>query len=81
VDKAYAGPKLDVDADGKFKPSLNFIREMMQWFKDGKALPKRYVWEIILGADEHFRSEASLVDIPIPSGASCDVIGDVHGTF
>lgn len=54
---------------------------MIQWFKDGKALPKRYVWEIVLGAHAHFVSEQSLVDIPLEDGVTCDVIGDVHGMF
>ena len=54
---------------------------MIAWFKDGKALPKRYVWEIILGAYAHFASEDSLVEVPIPEGVTCDVIGDVHGIY
>lgn len=51
----------------------------MEWFKDGKALPKRHVWEIALGAYNHFIQEESLVDVPIEEGMNCDVIGDVHG--
>ena len=43
VDKAYAGPKLSVDADGKYIITLEFVRAMMEWFKDGKALPRRWV--------------------------------------
>jgi serine/threonine-protein phosphatase 5 len=52
---------------------------MIQWFKDGKALPKRYVWEIVLGAHEQFIKEASLVEVEVGEGMTCDVIGDVHG--
>ena len=52
---------------------------MIQWFKDGKALPKRYVWEIVLGAYAHFMKEESLVDVKLEEGVTCDVIGDVHG--
>ena len=54
---------------------------MLDWFKSGKALPKRYVWEIALGAHEHFLKEESLVDVHIPEGATIDVIGDVHGIY
>ncbi|KAF9051131.1 Metallo-dependent phosphatase [Hymenopellis radicata] len=54
---------------------------MIQWFKDGKALPKRYVWEIVLGAYKHFQQEQSLVDVELAEGVTCDVIGDVHGQF
>ena len=52
---------------------------MMQWFKDGKALPKRYVWEIVLGAYSQFGKESSLVELTLGNGRSVDVIGDVHG--
>jgi len=53
----------------------------MKSFKDGKALPKRYVWEIALGAYSVFEKEPSLVDLTLESGKSVDVIGDVHGVF
>ena len=56
-----------------------FIQQMLQWFKDGKALPKRYAWEIVIGAHDHFVKEESLVNVEIEEGVTCDVIGDVHG--
>jgi len=51
----------------------------MKLFKDGNALPKRYVWEIVLGAYSIFEKEKSLVELTLQSGKSVDVIGDVHG--
>lgn len=54
---------------------------MIQWFKDGKTLPKRYVWEIVMGAHDQFQREESLVNVDIEDGVTCDVIGDVHGMF
>lgn len=56
-----------------------FIKEMIEWFKLGKSLPKRYAWEIVLGAHDRFVKEESLVDVKIEEGMTCDVIGDVHG--
>jgi hypothetical protein len=56
-----------------------FLQSMIDWFKDGKTLPKRYVWEIVLGAHEQFVKEESLVNLNIEEGVTCDVIGDVHG--
>ena len=53
----------------------------MRLFKDGKALPKRYVWEITLGAYSVFEKEPSLVELTLESGKNVDVIGDVHGMF
>jgi serine/threonine-protein phosphatase 5 len=48
LDKAYTGPKLDVDDEGVYQITATFVKEMIEWFKLGKALPKRYVWEICL---------------------------------
>ena len=59
--------------------SEEFISEMINWFKSGKNLPRRYAWEIILGAYSHFVKEESLVNLDIKEGMTCDVIGDVHG--
>lgn len=78
VETSYAGPRL-THSDGKFGITPEFVREMIQWFRDGKALPRRYVWEIVLGAHAHFASEESLVELELPKGVTCDVIGDVHG--
>jgi serine/threonine-protein phosphatase 5 len=79
VEKSYQGPRLETTDDGNFKITIEFIRSMMQWFKDGKALPRRYAWEIVLGAHDHFVKEESLVDVKVEKGVTIDVIGDVHG--
>ncbi|KAJ7072106.1 Metallo-dependent phosphatase-like protein [Mycena amicta] len=81
VEKTYAGPKLPISDGGKYSITHDFIKAMIEWFKEGKALPKRYVWEIVLGAHDHFASEESLVTVDIEDGVTCDVIGDVHGQF
>ena len=52
---------------------------MLAWFKEGKTLPRRYVWEIALGAYAHFVQEESLVNLVVEDGVTIDVIGDVHG--
>jgi serine/threonine-protein phosphatase 5 len=59
--------------------TLEFLQQMIQWFKDGKTLPKRYAWEIVIGAHDQFVKEESLVNVEIEEGVTCDVIGDVHG--
>lgn len=81
VDKSYTGPKLDSLEGGKFGITAEFIKSMIQWFKDGKALPRRYVWEIVLGAHTHFAAEESLVKLDLEDGMTVDVIGDVHGIY
>lgn len=69
-----------LDGGKKFGITAEFVSGMIEWFKAGKALPKRYVWEIILGAHAHFEKEESLVEVDLEEGMTCDVIGDVHGT-
>ncbi|KAG2755256.1 phosphoprotein phosphatase, partial [Suillus brevipes Sb2] len=81
VEKAYAGPQLSTGDDGKYVMTEEFIKGMIQWFKAGKNLPRRYAWEIILGACSHFLKEESLVNLDLQEGVTCDVIGDVHGQF
>ncbi|KIL65974.1 hypothetical protein M378DRAFT_451259 [Amanita muscaria Koide BX008] len=80
VEKSYTGPKLSYE-DGKYSITLQFINDMIEWFKSGKTLPKRYVWEIVLGAHDHFVQEESLVNVDIQDGVTIDVIGDVHGQY
>jgi len=80
LDSNYLGPTLPSE-NGKYYMTPTFFQSMIDWFKDGKTLPKRYVWEIVLGAHEHFAKEESLVNLDIEEGVTCDVIGDVHGQF
>jgi serine/threonine-protein phosphatase 5 len=54
---------------------------MIEWFKSGKNLPRRYAWEIILGCHAELVKEESLVDAVLEDGVTCDVIGDTHGQF
>ena len=64
---------------GAYAIDAGFMRDMIAWFKDGKAIPRRYVWEIVLGAYAHFEREESLVTLDVEEGMTVDVIGDVHG--
>ena len=94
LDKAYDGPKLPTRDDGSYEISLGFIKEMLEWFKAGKTLPKRcvcvvytvtqadgcrYVWEIALHAYSYFVQEESMVTLNLEDDMTCDVISDVHG--
>jgi len=81
AEKGYSGPKLPTDGDGKYTIDIQFIRDMLEWFKEGKSLAKRYAWEIVLGAHSHFVQEESMVNLDLEEGMTCDVIGDVHGQF
>ena len=52
---------------------------MLAWFKEGKSLPKRYVWEIAIHAYDLFVKEESMIEVRVEEGMTIDVIGDVHG--
>lgn len=52
---------------------------MIESFKTGGKLPKRVVWEIILGAKSVVDTERSMVERTVDEGVVCDVVGDTHG--
>jgi len=84
VDKSYTGPHLPLSSSSTessptYTITPDFVSSMIDWFKSGKTLAKRYVWEIVLGAYDAFMKEESLVDVLLEEGRTCDVIGDVHG--
>lgn len=79
MEPKYDGPKLETLEGGKFGITAQFVKDMITRFKDGKAIPRRYVWEIIIAVQKLFVAEESLVNITLEKGMTCDVIGDVHG--
>lgn len=85
VDSSYDGPRIAEakDRDGKRTGRITqeFIDEMRQWFKDGKLLARRYVWQIVVGAYHALEQERSLVETTIPEGEVADIVGDTHGQF
>lgn len=49
---------------------------MVESFKNGGKMPKRLVWEIILGVKAAVDNESSLVEVTVPEGVTCDIVGD-----
>ncbi len=49
---------------------------MIESFKNGGKMPKRVVWEIVLGVKAIVDKESSLVEVTVPEGVSCDIVGD-----
>ena len=41
LDKTYEGPKLPTREDGSYTINGEFIKNMVEWFKAGKTLPRR----------------------------------------
>ncbi|ODN74317.1 hypothetical protein L202_06735 [Cryptococcus amylolentus CBS 6039] len=74
-------PTIPSDPLARYTPTKEFVEGMIESFKKGGKIPKRVAWEIILGCKEQVEKEKSLVEIEIPEGVTCDIIGDTHGQF
>lgn len=58
-----------------------FIDDMIQRFKDGKKIAKKYVYQILLAVKKIFYDEATMVEMEIPDDVQLTVCGDTHGKF
>ncbi|GAY68654.1 hypothetical protein CUMW_265830 [Citrus unshiu] len=76
VEPQYSGARIEGDVI-----TLDFVKKMMDDFKNQKCLHKRYAFQIVLQTREMLRALPSLVDIDIPDGKHFTVCGDVHGQF
>ncbi|KAJ1793814.1 Palmitoyl-protein thioesterase 1 [Coemansia sp. RSA 2399] len=60
---------------------LDFVKGVLDLFRDQKTLPVRYIYVILLQVDRLLRKLPTLVDVAIPEGAEITVCGDVHGQY
>lgn len=56
-----------------------FIDDMIERFKNGKKLHKKYVYQIILGTKEVFMTEPTMPEVVINDDQKMTVCGDTHG--
>ncbi|KAB1209746.1 Serine/threonine-protein phosphatase 5 [Morella rubra] len=76
VEPQYSGARIEGDV-----VTLDFVKKMMDDFKNEKCLHKRFACQIVLQTREILRALPSLVDIIVPDGNHFTVCGDVHGQF
>ncbi|XP_042007309.1 serine/threonine-protein phosphatase 5-like [Salvia splendens] len=76
VDSQYSGARIEGDV-----VTLDFVKKMLDDFKNQKFLHKRYACQIVLQIRDVLRELPSLVDIHVPDGEHFTVCGDVHGQF
>ncbi|XP_030516660.2 serine/threonine-protein phosphatase 5 isoform X2 [Rhodamnia argentea] len=76
VEPQYSGARIEGDV-----VTLDFVKKMIEDFKNQKCLHKRYAFQIVLQTREMLRALPSLVDIDVPHGKHFTVCGDVHGQF
>ncbi|KAK9152530.1 hypothetical protein Sjap_000010 [Stephania japonica] len=76
VEPQYSGARIEGEV-----VTLDFVKKMMEDFKNQKCLHKRYAYQIVLQTREMLRELPSLVDVNITDGNHFTVCGDVHGQF
>ncbi|KIO19560.1 hypothetical protein M407DRAFT_82645, partial [Tulasnella calospora MUT 4182] len=88
IDKNYTGPMLETvpstdpsSKQTKYKITQKFVDDMITYYRNGKSLPRRIVWEIVLGVHSTIVNEPSMVEVALDEGVTCDIIGDTHGQF
>lgn len=73
VDADYDGAKLGDEM------TTEFIEDMLDRFKNGKKLHKKYVYQIIIAVKKIVYDEATMVEMEVPEGSQITVCGDTHG--
>ncbi|KAI9710390.1 MAG: hypothetical protein M1828_002178 [Chrysothrix sp. TS-e1954] len=75
IEPAYDGVKLGNEM------TQEFIDDMIQRFKDGKKLHKKYVFQIILAVKDIVYKEPTMVETEVRNDDTLTVCGDTHGQF
>ncbi|XP_028778504.1 serine/threonine-protein phosphatase 5-like isoform X3 [Neltuma alba] len=76
VEPQYSGARIEGDV-----VTLDFVKKMMDDFKNQKCIHKRYAYQIVLQTREMLLALPPLVDINVPDGKHFTVCGDVHGQY
>src|SRR5690554_389483 len=61
--------------------TLEFVQDMIERFKSGKKLHRKYAYQIVLEATKIFKDEPTMPEVEIPKGATMTVCGDTHGQY
>jgi serine/threonine-protein phosphatase 5 len=75
VETDYDGARLEKEM------TPEFIDDMLERFKNGKKLHKKYVYQIVLAVQRIVYDEATMVEMEIEDDAQLTVCGDTHGKF
>jgi serine/threonine-protein phosphatase 5 len=75
VDESYDGVRLDKEM------TQEFIDDMIERFKNGKKIHKKYVFQIIKAVRDIVYEEPTMVEMEIVPDTKLTVCGDTHGQF
>jgi serine/threonine-protein phosphatase 5 len=75
VDAAYDGVRLENEM------TQEFIDDMIQRFKDGKKIHKKYVFQIIKAVRDIVYDESTMVEVEVAPDTMLTVCGDTHGQY
>lgn len=75
VDADYDGVKLENEM------TEEFITDMMERFKNGKKIHRKYVYQIILAVKKIVYDEPTMVEMEVEDDSQLTVCGDTHGTL
>ena len=75
VDAKYDGAKLGSEI------TPEFIEDMIERFKNGQKLHRKYVYQIIAAVKKIVYDEPTMVEMGVPEDHQLTVCGDTHGQF
>lgn len=61
------------------KMTLEFVEDMIERFKTGKKIAKKYAYKIILAVMDISRKEPTMIEHDVEDGHEVTVCGDTHG--
>ncbi len=73
VDPSYDGVRLGNEM------TQEFIDDMIERFKKGKTIHKKYAYQIVIATKNIVYNEPTMVEIEIPEDVQLTVCGDTHG--
>jgi serine/threonine-protein phosphatase 5 len=75
VEPEYDGVRLEKEM------TPEFITDMLERFKSGKKIHKKYVYQIVIAVKKIVYDEATMVEIEVEDDAKLTVCGDTHGMW
>eukprot|EP01126_Amoeba_proteus_P055882 TRINITY_DN695_c1_g1_i8.p1 TRINITY_DN695_c1_g1~~TRINITY_DN695_c1_g1_i8.p1 ORF type:complete len:500 (+),score=86.29 TRINITY_DN695_c1_g1_i8:46-1500(+) len=76
VGSDYVGPHL---VNGEV--TIEFVKDMIEHFKNQKQIHRKYAFQIILAAKKYFDNQPNLVEVNLPDKGKITVCGDTHGQY